>query len=61
MCFGFAVSCIGCVGVRGLLGTNAAVGSLYSVKDLLKVTLAGGDLATFLYNFDSMNAGRRES
>ena len=37
--------------------TNEEVGSLYSVEDLLKVTLVGDDLATFLYNFESVIAG----
>ena len=37
--------------------TNEEVGSLYSVEDLLKVKLVGDDLATFLYNFESVIAG----
>ena len=37
--------------------TNEEVGSLYSVEDLLKVTLVGDDLSTFLYNFESVIAG----
>ena len=34
--------------------TNEEVGSLYSVEDLLKVTLVNDDLAIFLYNFESV-------
>ena len=37
--------------------TNEEVGSLYSVEDLLKVTLVGDDLSTFLCNFESVIAG----
>ena len=37
--------------------THEEVGSLYSVEDLLQVTLVGDDLSTFLYNFESVIAG----
>ncbi|OLP83032.1 hypothetical protein AK812_SmicGene36258 [Symbiodinium microadriaticum] len=47
----------GFVDVHQHFKTNEEVGSLYSVEDLLKVTLVGDDLATFLYNFESVIAG----
>ena len=37
--------------------TNEEVGSLYSVEDLLKVTLVQDDLSTFLHNWESVIAG----
>ena len=37
--------------------TNEEVGSLYSVEDLLKVTLHSDDLTTFLHNWESVIAG----
>ena len=37
--------------------TNEEVGSLYSVEDLLKVTLVQDDLTTFLHNWESVIAG----
>ena len=37
--------------------TNQEVRSLYRVEDLLKVTLVGDDLSTFLCNFESVIAG----
>jgi hypothetical protein len=37
--------------------TNEAAGSLYSLEDLLKVTLQGDDLTAFLYNWEGVLAG----
>ena len=37
--------------------TNEEVGSLYSVEDLLKVSLIQDDLGTFIHNWDSVIAG----
>ena len=37
--------------------TNEEVGSLYSVEDLLRVTLVRDDLFTFLHNWESVIAG----
>ena len=37
--------------------TNEEAGSLYSVEDLLKVTLNSDDLSTFIHNWESVIAG----
>ena len=37
--------------------TNEEVGSLYSVEDLLQVTLNGDDLSAFIHSWESVIAG----